>query len=264
MKKLSSKSNNKPKWLNSKFESKPSYNLYNKLWYTLKSYLMTRIDTFIFFQYYNWDISIIKNIKKNNFKNLYILKEIYEYDYKVFKMYLFLYWDLEYYLEGKDDVKNKLKIDKENWNLVILNFSKEIKSYNEFLYLISIRKAINLWTNLEILGMFKKMLNYDIYSKIETLNTKYKNHSKIKTYKKYKKYNDLISVSFIIELRQLQDKDLKIEPSFYVSYIEKWYEEWKSEITLDLTFKYKKKIKQLDIELKTLIKTLNKHNETNE
>ncbi len=252
------------KKLSSKFKSKPNYNLYNKLWYTLDTYLSTRIDTYIFFEYYNWNIPIIKYIKiKRSFKNLHILKAIYEYDYKVFKTLLFLYWDLEYYLEGKDDIKNTLKLKIEYVNFFIIKYNKKIKSYNEFLNLISIRKSINLWTNLEDLGMFKQILKYDIYSKLDILDTKYKNHSKIKKYKKYKKYNNLISESLIIGLRRLQDKDKdkEIELVYYESYIEKWYEEWKSEINVDLTLKYKKKIKQLDIELKELIKTLNKQDE---
>ena len=255
MKKLKSKFKikNKPKWLNSRFTSKPSYNLYNKLWYILQTYLITRIDSYIFFKYYNWDVP------NNNIKNLHILKEIYEYDYKVFKTLLFLYWDLECYLEGKDNVKDTFFLKIEYLEFLKIRFKKEIKSYSEFLYLISIREAINLWTNLEILGMFKKMLKYDIYSKIFSLDTKNKNHSKIKTYKKYKKYNDLISEVLIIELKRLQVNNKQFFLLHYASYIEKWNEEWKSEITLDLTLKYKKKIKILDNELKNLIKTLNKH-----
>jgi hypothetical protein len=72
------------------------------------------------------------------------LKAIYEYDYKVFKTLLFLYWDLEYYLEGKDDIKNTLKLKIEYVNFFIIKYNKKIKSYNEFLNLISIRKSINL------------------------------------------------------------------------------------------------------------------------
>jgi hypothetical protein len=71
--------------------------------------------------------------------------------------------------------------------------------------------------------MFKQILKYDIYSKLDILDTKYKNHSKIKKYKKYKKYNNLISESLIIGLRRLQDKDKdkEIELVYYESYIEK-------------------------------------------
>lgn len=39
------------KKLSNKFKSKPSYDLYAYLWYTLDAYLMTkRIDEYIFFQ----------------------------------------------------------------------------------------------------------------------------------------------------------------------------------------------------------------------
>jgi hypothetical protein len=69
--------------------------------------------------------------------------------------------------------------------------------------------------------MFKKMLKYDIYSKIFSLDTKNKNHSKIKTYKKYKKYNDLISEVLIIELKRLQVNNKQFFLLHYASYIEK-------------------------------------------
>jgi len=38
-------------------------------------------------------------IKKDNINDLLLLKSIYEYDYNIFKVLLFLYWDIEYYLE---------------------------------------------------------------------------------------------------------------------------------------------------------------------
>ena len=244
------------KKISSKFKSKPSYDLYLKLWNILDLYFL-RVNIYIFFNYYDLNnIDLIKVLTVNDNNKF---KSILSYDYKVFKMYLFLYWDLEYYLEGKNNVKDLLIVDIEKLNFSGIKFSKEIKSNATFLELISIRESINLWTNLEILGMFKILLKYNVYSKIDILNTKYKNHSKIKIYKKYRKYNSLISEFKLIEIYKLNKK---IESSFYESYIEKWYEEWKSEITLDLLLKYKDKIKILDNELKKLIKILNKHDET--
>ena len=74
-----------------KLKSIPSYNLYIKLWYILDAYLMTRIDTYIFFEYYKWDIpeSILIGLMTKN--DINILKKIMEYDYEVFKVLLYLY-----------------------------------------------------------------------------------------------------------------------------------------------------------------------------
>jgi hypothetical protein len=59
------------------------------------------------------------DIKMNlNIKDINILKEIMEYDYEVFKLILYLYWDLEYYMEGIDGVKNSLILD----SIDIINF----------------------------------------------------------------------------------------------------------------------------------------------
>jgi len=57
---------------------------------------------------------------------------------------LFLYWDLEYYLEGFDNIKNTLIVDKENLDFLSIKCNKEIRSFTEFLELIAIRKSINL------------------------------------------------------------------------------------------------------------------------
>jgi hypothetical protein len=66
-------------------KSKPSYEFYIELWETLNVYLMLRIDNYIFFKYYNW---VVPSIHPNDMD---ILKTIMEYDYKVFKVLLFLY-----------------------------------------------------------------------------------------------------------------------------------------------------------------------------
>jgi len=79
------------KKIKSKFKSKPSYHLYMQLWYTLDSYLYTRIHYYIFFEYYKWDVSENLLMDSINQKDIYILKNIMEYDYEVFKVILFLY-----------------------------------------------------------------------------------------------------------------------------------------------------------------------------
>ena len=59
---------------NRKFKSKPSYDLYIQLWYTLDSYLMTRIDTYIYFEYYKWVFTEKRSIGLINMSDIYIKK----------------------------------------------------------------------------------------------------------------------------------------------------------------------------------------------
>jgi hypothetical protein len=68
--------------------------------------------------------------------------------------------------------------------------------------------------------MFNQIIKYNVYSKIYALDTKYKNHPKIKTYKLYKRYNDLISGTFIIGLKRLHGNDITIFSLYYESNIE--------------------------------------------
>jgi hypothetical protein len=63
--------------------------------------------------------------------------------------------------------------------------------------------------------MFDEILEYDIYSKIDSLNTKYKNHSRIQEYKLYKKFYNLISSDYIAFIRQIQSNKERIDPLYY-------------------------------------------------
>lgn len=243
----------KKKSSSSKFKSKPDYNLYNKLWYTLDTYLITRIDSYIFFKYYNLDIFNL--IKELSMKEFLVLNAIYEYDYKVFKTLLFLYWDLEFYLGCIDDVKYSLKTVLDNYNCLSIQFNKKIKSYEAFLELIKVRKPINLWYNLENRGMFDKILKYDVYSKLDSLDTKYKDVPYIS---KYKKYNDLMSEGALSVFMNVQSSSEFINSLYYGSYIEEWYKEWSAELNQDLTLKYKSKIKILDLELRSFLSVIEK------
>lgn len=158
---------------------------------------------------------------------------------------------LECYLENIDYVKQTLKVDyKEIYNIIYKNkVISNIEYYNKILT----KKPINLWTNLEIHGMFDKILKYDLYSKIDNLD--------IILYAKYPNYINLINYKDLILLhendfhilRLIQFDDEKLKLSYYESYIEMWHKEWYSEINQDLTNKYKLKIKVLDIELKNLL-----------
>ena len=126
------------------------------------------------------------------------------------------------------------------------------------------REPINLWTNLEIHGMFDKILKYEIYSKILSLDTKeYKNATYIQQYKLYKECDDLINVSDIYYIRKVWADNKRIDLSYYESYIDAWYKEWHSEIKADLTMKYKSKLKILKLDFNHLMKDLNCKNDLN-
>ena len=240
------------KKLTYKFKSKPTYEFYIQLWYTLDVYLMTRIDDYIFFKYYDWNVSL-KAIQIQEFIDLSILKLIYEYDYKVFKTLLYLYWDLEYYLEGLDYVNNSLIVDAKDPVFLKIKFEHNIKSFTVFLEQIKNKKPASLWENLENRGMFDEMLKYDVYSKIDSLDTKHKNHSKITAYKLYKKYNDLIDNENIDHIRHFQANKAIIEPLYYSNYIEMWYKEWFLELNQDSSLKHWSKTKELQYEFNNLI-----------
>jgi len=55
------------------------------------------------------------------------LKLLMEYDYKVFKILLFLYWDLECYLENEDYVKNSLIVDTTDSGYLKIRVNHEMK-----------------------------------------------------------------------------------------------------------------------------------------
>ena len=117
------------KKISSKFKSKPSYDLYIQLWYTLDFYLTTRIYEYIYFQYYDWNVPNINLVKQLNIKEFNILKAIYMYDYEVFKVLLFLYWDLENYLENTAYVKNTLIVDLDNFTYIKIKFNNKCQRW---------------------------------------------------------------------------------------------------------------------------------------
>ena len=203
-----------------KLKSKPSYDLYVQLRVILEIYLLTRVNYYIYFKCYNWDAPIL--ISKLSIKEAFILKSIYEYDYKVFKEILFLYWDLEYYLENEDNVKYVLKTDLDNLNSLKIIFNKEMKSYDEFLEFIKKRKAINLWGRLEKLDMLYTILKHDIYTKLDGLDTTFKDASYRSIYNKYKTNNDLVNP--LIEA-EVQSSDLLINLLYYDRTLEELYKE---------------------------------------
>jgi hypothetical protein len=59
-----------------------------------------------------------------NMNDIYIFKNIMEYDYEVFKVLLFLYWDLEYFLGY--NVKNSLIVDSIDYIFLRIRFINEL------------------------------------------------------------------------------------------------------------------------------------------
>jgi ribosomal protein S18 len=82
------------------------------------------------------------------------------------------------------------------------------------------KKPVCLWANIEKRGLFNLLLKYDLYSKIFSLNTRYKNDPDIEIFKSYKKFNDIISYKDIMLLREDINKKEKINPSYYQGYID--------------------------------------------
>jgi len=141
-----------------------------------------------------------------------------EYDYKVFKILLFLYWDLEYFLEEKENKKN-LIVNIDDLQLLQIKINKNFYSFELYslLTLNTRTKPQTLWTNLENYGLFNLLLKYDMFSKMYSLNTKYKRHPDIELFRWYKKFNDIISYQDIMELRENSKE--KIDSSYYQGYI---------------------------------------------
>ena len=182
----------------------------------------------------------------------------------MFKVLLYLYWDLECYLENTDYINNDLimntEVNTEGFAFLIIKFKKPIKPDIEFFEKNALRNPTHFWTDLEIVAMFDSIWNYDIFSKMCNLEKYYKNNVNIEFYKLYKRFNDYNYYGEIVALRNLQSKYEIIEPSYYESYINTWYDEWKSEFNVDLTLKYKEKINELKIEYNNLNKILQDKN----
>jgi hypothetical protein len=215
--------------INHKYKIKPSYDLYVQLRYTLDIYLKMRIDVYIFFLYYESDLSL-------NLANLYTLKKIYEYDYLVFKTLLFLYWDLEYYLEGLDYVKNTLNVNSNNKVFLRIQFNNRMKTSGEHIQKIKGKKSNFFWAELEIYGMFDKILEYDLYGL-----------DYVERLQEYLFNNDAIVCNEMDILRIIFHfvNKKKITALYYESFINNWYNEWYLELNVKHSIKYKKKILNL-------------------
>jgi hypothetical protein len=172
-----------------------------------------------------------------------ILKIIMEYDYKVFKVLLFLYWDLEYYLEDIDYVKTSLIVNKNNnlkifdnkyfqnkdfkyFQILQVEFRNNIKSDVLFWEQNASKKPINFWSNLEIKGLFDKLWQYNIYTKIVSLDTIFKNDKNIKYYKLYANiYNNIFKNIIYSDIGFLKQEgfDSNMELPYFKNFIDDLY-----------------------------------------
>jgi hypothetical protein len=68
--------------------------------------------------------------------------------------------------------------------------------------------------------MFDVLLQYDLYSKTESLDIYYKNDKYLNFYKLYKKFNDKNNIYNIAYTRELKSFEEKISPTYYQGYID--------------------------------------------
>jgi len=195
------------------FENKPVYCIYFHLKSKLDIYLALRIDTYIFFKYYEWNVSGMddNNIMRASANyDINKLIAIYEYDYKMFKVMLFLYWDLENYLENMDYVKNTLKVDVSDLDFLSIKFNNSFKTELQFLEKIKYKDSIRF---LDIYW-FDNILKYDVYLS---------NNSNIENFKLKQKFYNMVHDDEIDILKEVQDNT--IDPLYYENYINEWYKE---------------------------------------
>ena len=221
--------------------NKPSYSFYFNIESFLDLYLTIRIGAYIFFRYNEWDICLEAIVEPTDILKL---KKIYEYDYKVFKVLLFLYWDLEYYLEGMDYVKNTLMVDSSDLNFLKIIFNNELKSEKVFLDKVKYKEPNKFWVDIESIN--NSLLKLDLFNK--KINTEYNDNEDLNL----QNYNlfDMKHTN-VCTLRLMGSQ---IDPLYYENYIKGWYEEWKSEINKDLTLKYKEKFSILELDYQYLFK----------
>ena len=117
---------------------------------------------------------------------------MYKYDYEVFKLILFLYWDLEYYMERSDYVKNSLTVDSIDSIFFKIKLGAELKTHYEKL---NSQNSNYFWADIEIYGLLDKILEYDLFFNFEPMD-------QTKNYiKEYNKFNNKISYDEMVALR---------------------------------------------------------------
>ena len=246
-----------------KLKNKPNFDLYDKLWWWFYK-TSDRINEYIFFNYYKWEVPIdnwerlIETKDKNDFYNLRVL---YEYDAEMFKVILFIMWDLMKYLDL--NVKEMMLIDDGDATFKSIELHKST-NLEQMQYLEKIQdKLENLYLSKIDLVLFNK---YDLYFKSvkDTVN-KYRLSSK-EYQDKYEKYSETFKnyllinnkvidsdISGLIELSCIRKQPLDIK--VYAEFINEWYKEWEEKKNLnnkEKELEYEKTLKELEIRYKKL------------
>jgi len=229
---------------------KPTFYLYIQLWHLLNIYLKARINEFIFFKHYGFNVLNIHMRKQLSVKEFMVFKAIYEYDHKVFKVLLFLYWDLEKYLGNKDYGKDSLKTNNEKFNYISIRWKEKLIDDVFYEEQLASKKPLKFWAHIERKGIIEEIFKYEIYSKLNNLDTMHKNDNYISIYRWYKKYNDLLNMRYAYEII---DYGPPVKESYYKLYIEEWHREWVTDHKNYSIKKYKEKIWEINGALNALI-----------
>jgi hypothetical protein len=144
-------------------------------------------------------------------------KFIYEYDYKIFKILLFLVFDIEYYLNN--DIKKIIDIEEE-FNTIIYTCYKSTLDKNKFLEKIKNKESKFELFNEDILI---KLYPYLFYTK------RFKDFNKNENFNSYYKLYLILPDYDIDELKEVRCKNYDMEnKEKYIKYMDNLYEEWLS------------------------------------
>src|SRR5688572_18671393 len=141
-------------------------------------------------------------------------KFIYEYDYKIFKILLFLVFEIETYLNN--DIKKIIDIEEE-FNTIIYNCYKSTFSIKKFIEKIKNKESKFELFNEDILI---KLYPYLFYTK------RFKDFNKNENFKYYKKLYLIFPDVEVDELKEVRCKNYDMEnKEKYIKYMDNLYEE---------------------------------------
>lgn len=202
------------------YKDKLSYWLY----FNTKSLLDDYLDfmrNYIYMDLNSWDIKDMDKIKFNgkldnfNLTDFEKSKFIYEYDYKIFKILLFLVFEIETYLNH--DIKKIIDIEEE-FNTIIYNCYKSTFSIKKFIEKIKNKESKFELFNEDILI---KLYPYLFYTK------RFKDFNKNENFKYYKKLYLIFPDVEVDELKEVRCKNYDMEnKEKYIKYMDNLYEEW--------------------------------------
>lgn len=218
------------------YKDKPSYWLYNNLGYILEHYF-DALYSYIYLNLKNWDLS---DIKKLNFEPLdnKKIKILYNYDFKLIKIILFLIFDLENYL-GRN-IKDILKLDN-HYNGIIINYFEFNLDKKEFFEVIKTKEPFIIF-NEEILIK----LNYFLFYK-----DIYKDSYKDKKFISYKKLYDMLPYTDLTELKEIKNFEDSEYIIWYKNFINEIHTEWS--LIEDRKVWYTESLKDLEKDLQKIV-----------